>query len=207
MIEALKNNDLMLDTHQVMQLKNYLQQLNHWNRAYNLTAITDPVEQVYKHIIDSLSIHDAIQGEKIADIGTGAGLPGIPLAIMFPEKHFTLIDSQHKRTLFLQHVLITLKLSNITVLHHRVERFQPSSLFDTIVSRAFSSLHDFVEKTQHLLLENGEILAMKGEYPLDELQKIPRGFYAAEVKKLVIHGLQADRHLVRIQRALSSKIL
>lgn len=207
MIEALKNNDLMLDTHQIMQLKNYLLQLNHWNRAYNLTAITDPMEQVYKHIIDSLSIHDAIQGERIADIGTGAGLPGIPLAIMFPQKQFTLVDSHHKRIMFIQHVVMTLKLNNVSALHHRVETFQPFALFDVVVSRAFSSLDDFVEKTEHLLVENGELLAMKGEYPSDELRKIPADFYAAEVKKLVIHGLQAERHLVRIKRAVSAKIV
>ncbi|MCD8524257.1 MAG: 16S rRNA (guanine(527)-N(7))-methyltransferase RsmG [Gammaproteobacteria bacterium] len=207
MIEALHNNGLMLDMHQIMRLTTYLEQLNHWNRAYNLTAITDPMEQVYKHIVDSLCIHEAIKGERIADIGTGAGLPGIPLAIMFPEKQFTLVDSHHKRIMFIQHVVITLKLSNVMALHHRVETFRPSGLFDAVVSRAFSSLHDFVEKTQHLLIENGELLAMKGEYPSDELGKIPRDFYAAEVKKLVIHGLQAERHLVRIKRAVSPEIV
>lgn len=195
---ALSANKIILSAKQIEQLAIYLQQLNHWNKAYNLTAITDPQEQIYKHIIDSLSIRENILGPKVCDVGTGPGLPGIPLAIALPNIHFTLIDSLQKRIIFIQQTLIKLGISNVTAIHQRIEDTQGS--FDTIISRAFSSMHDFVEKTQHLLSKNGQLLAMKGVYPTDELAQIPQDFLVTDVRKLAIIGLDAERHLVIIKR-------
>lgn len=195
---ALHANNISLSELQITQLEAYLQQLNHWNKAYNLTAITDPTEQIYKHILDSLSIKTFIQGPHIADVGTGAGLPGIPLAIALPYFHFSLIDSNQKRIIFIQQLLIKLGISNVTAIHQRIE--QASGTFSTVISRAFSSIQDFIEKTQHLLAHNGQWLAMKGVYPDDEIKQISEDFLTTDVRKLAIVGLDAERHLVIMKR-------
>lgn len=195
---ALKSNHINLDESQISKIDLFLQQLNLWNKAYNLTAITDPQEQIYKHIIDSLSIRDAIVGPNVCDVGTGPGLPGIPLAIALPDIHFTLIDSLQKRIIFIQQTLIKLGITNVTAIHQRIENTQSS--FNTIISRAFSSIKDFVEKTEHLLADNGQLLAMKGAYPTEELRQIPEDFWVTDVRKLEIVGLDAERHLVIINR-------
>lgn len=197
--QALDTNRITLDEQHIEKLDMYLQQLNRWNKTYNLTAITDPTEQVYKHIIDSLSVREFISGDTIADVGTGAGLPGIPLAIIFPEKQFTLIDSSQKRIIFIQQALIKLGITNVTPLHKRIEDIVLEPGFDTIISRAFSSIDDFVTKTQRLLSENGRLLAMKGVYPADEITKIPQDFIVENVRRLPIIGLDAERHVVVIK--------
>lgn len=196
--QALDSNRISLSQQQLNLLSTYLDQLNRWNKAYNLTAITDPNEQIYKHIIDSLSIRDIIIGPKVCDVGTGPGLPGIPLAIALPNIHFTLIDSLQKRIIFIQQTLIKLGISNVTAIHQRIEDTQGA--FNTILSRAFSSLEDFVTKTQHLLAENGQLLAMKGVYPDSELGQIPKDFNVRNVRKLEIIGLGAERHLVILEK-------
>ena len=196
--QALDTNHIVLNEQQIEKLTTYLEQLNRWNKTYNLTAITDPKEQIYKHIIDSLSIRDAIAGPKVCDVGTGPGLPGIPLAIALPELHFTLVDSAQKRIIFIQQALIKLGITNITAMHQRIE--ENKGAFNTVISRAFSSIQDFIQKTQHLLADDGQLLAMKGVYPTDELTQIPQDFLIADVRKLPIIGLDAERHLVIIKR-------
>lgn len=195
---ALFLNKIALNDAQTEQLALYLEQLNRWNKTYNLTAITDPKEQIYKHIVDSLSIREWVTGPKVCDVGTGPGLPGIPLAIALPDIHFTLIDSLQKRIIFIQQTLIKLGITNVTAVHQRIEDTQGA--FNTIISRAFSSIHDFVEKTEHLLTEDGQLLAMKGAYPTDELSQISQDFLVADVRKLPIIGLDAERHLIIIKR-------
>lgn len=195
---ALKENHIPYSVQQAEQLTAYLQLLNHWNRAYNLTAIKDPKEQLYKHIIDSLTILNDTQGN-VLDAGTGAGLPGIPLSIMQPEQTFYLVDSLAKRIRFIQHVISTLGLPRVTAEQHRLETWQ-GKVFDTIVSRAFSSLSGFIQATQHLLAPNGRFLAMKGAYPTEELADIPEDFEVVSVRELSIVGLDASRHLVIIKR-------
>lgn len=195
---ALDTNHIALNEQQIDKLAAYLEQLNRWNKAYNLTAITEPSEQIYKHIIDSLRVSEFIQGPKVCDVGTGPGLPGIPLAIALPNLHFTLIDSSQKRIIFIQQALLKLGVNNVTAVHQRIEETQGS--FSTIISRAFSSIHDFVKKTRHLLAKNGQLLAMKGVYPTDELTQIPQDFTIEDVRKLAISGLNAERHLAIIKR-------
>lgn len=198
---ALNENNIQLNSEQIEKLSLYLEELNRWNKAYNLTAITDPKEQVYKHIIDSLSIREFIQGDSVADIGTGAGLPGIPLAIALPHHHFTLIDSHQKRIFFIQHVLIKLKIKHVIARHQRVEEAKENAAqFDCIISRAFSSLHDFIEKSHHLLNKNGQLLAMKGLLASEELAQIPKEFDIIHIKELSLVGLNAKRHLVIIKK-------
>ena len=196
--KSLNENHIILNDPQITKLDVFLQQLNQWNKTYNLTAITDPKEQIYKHIIDSLSIRDAIVGPNVCDVGTGPGLPGIPLAIALPDIHFTLIDSLQKRIIFIQQTLIKLGITNVTAIHQRIEDTQ--GFFNTIISRAFSSIKDFVEKTEHLLADNGQLLAMKGVYPNEELTQIPEDFWVTDVRKLEIVGLDAERHLIVIKK-------
>lgn len=198
--QALDNNQIALNEQQIAKLEAYLHQLNHWNKAYNLTAITDPSEQIYKHIIDSLSVRDFIVSKRVCDVGTGAGLPGIPLAIALADKQFTLLDSSQKRIIFIQQTLAKLNVPNVIPHQGRVEEFNTETKFDTIISRAFSSLRDFIEKTRHLVAQEGQLLAMKGAYPTEELHHIPQDFFIADVRELVISGLDAKRHVVIIKK-------
>jgi 16S rRNA (guanine527-N7)-methyltransferase len=181
------------------QIADYLALLTKWNKAYNLTAIIDPAKMYTHHILDSLAIASFLHGEKILDVGSGAGLPGIPLALKYPDKQFYLLDSNGKKTRFLLHVVQTLNLSNVKVIQERVENFKPNFCFDTITSRAFSSLTDFLTKTQPLLCKNGIWLAMKGTYPTEELKGIDQKEFAVTVQPLQILGLDAERCLVSIR--------
>src|SRR6218665_1089645 len=160
------------------QLLGYLALLIKWNKAYNLTAVRDPDEMVSRHLLDSLSVvpYVAEGGDTWLDVGSGGGMPGIPLAILFPERRFTLLDSNGKKTRFLTQVKLELKLSNLEVIHSRVEEFQPEVPFAGICSRAFSSLEDFSNWTRHLGNGVTHWLAMKGVQPDDELQALPADF-------------------------------
>jgi 16S rRNA (guanine527-N7)-methyltransferase len=182
-------------------LNTYVQLLDKWNKTYNLTAIRDPKEMIPLHILDSLVIGPYLHGNRLIDIGTGPGLPGIPLALAYPEKTFFLLDSNGKKTRFLTHVQHTLGIKNITVLQERAENFKPSELFDSVLSRAFASLADMVTMTAHLCAPDGRFLAMKGQYPEEELNNLPAGFTVEAVHPLQVAGLEAQRHLVvlRIQ--------
>ena len=179
-------------------LLSYIKLLIKWNDVYNLTAIRTPEEILTKHIFDSLAISPYLRGQTILDVGTGAGLPGILLAIILPNKHFVLLDSNKKKTRFLFHIKQQLELTNVEIITNRVEAFNTTTGFDNIVTRAYATLKEFVLTTQHLLKEGGHFLAMKGQYPESELNDIPPGFIVHEIYKLNIPFLAAERHLVAI---------
>jgi 16S rRNA (guanine527-N7)-methyltransferase len=189
------------DTQQ-QQLLAYLALLNKWNKAYNLTAVRDPAEMVSRHLLDSLSVVAQAEqgGERWLDVGSGGGMPGIPLAIMFPERNFTLLDSNGKKTRFLTQVKLELKLANVEVVHNRVEQFVPAQAFTDITSRAFSALADFTNWTRHLGDLDTRWLAMKGVHPDDELQVLPADFQLERCVVLQVPGCQGQRHLLILRR-------
>lgn len=181
------------------QLVAYLEMLQLWNRVFNLTAIRDPEEMVFLHIVDSLLIHPFLHGNRVLDVGSGAGFPGIPLALINPEKKFILLDSNHKKTRFLTQVVADLTLKNVEVVHARSEGYQPECCFDSILSRAFATLRRMLISTQHLICPAGQFLAMKGVYPQDEIAAIPPGFEIGAVHHLDMKGWVAERCLVCIK--------
>ncbi len=193
---------LELSPAQTSRLMDYLSLLQKWNRTYNLTAIRDPAKMVSHHLLDSLSIVNLVKAGRLLDVGTGAGLPGIPLAIARPDIRITMLDSNNKKTAFVQQVVSELALTNAMVVNERVESWKQDEKFDAIVSRAFSSLRDFAEKTGHLLAEEGELLAMRGLQPDEEMADLPPGFSIRQSVKLVVPGVDGQRHLVVIKREL-----
>ena len=182
------------------QLLAYLALLIKWNKAYNLTAVRDPDEMVSRHLLDSLSVVPFIDGERQLDVGSGGGMPGIPLAIMFPDMKVTLLDSNGKKTRFLTQVKLELALSNLTVIHSRAEAFQPELPFTGIISRAFSSLEDFTGWTRHMGDSKTRWLAMKGLHPADELVALPADFHLESAQALAVPGCQGQRHLLILRR-------
>ena len=175
-------------------LLEYLNLLIKWNKIYNLTAVRDPVQMVTRHLLDSLSIAPWCMGQRLIDVGTGAGLPGIPLAILYPAKDVHLLDSNSKKTRFLVQVKSALGLNNISVHHARVESFIPTERYDVVLSRAFASLVDMVGSCEHLLSESGQFLAMKGTLP--ELDLASLANYVADVHELTVPSLDEQRHLI-----------
>lgn len=188
------------------QLAAYLALLDKWNRVYNLTAIRQPRQMVTHHLLDSLSLLPQLGPlERLADVGSGAGLPGIPLAIARPAMAVTLIESNQKKAAFLQQAKIELKLENVSIHCGRVEAYKPDVLFDAVVSRAFSDLALFVRVAGHLVEEAAPLLAMKGLAPEDEIAELPAGWQVAGCTPLHVPGLAAQRHLVVIRRASSGQ--
>lgn len=186
---------LALDARATQQLLAYLQLLGKWNTAFNLTAIRDPEEMVTRHLLDSLAILPWVQGPRVLDVGSGAGLPGIPLAIARPDLAFTLLDANAKKTRFITQAVGELGLKNVEVVQNRAENYRPSATFDTLVSRAFASIADMLAATRHLCAPHGRFLAMKGVYPEEELAAVPAEM-AIETVALRVPGLAAARHLV-----------
>ncbi len=182
------------------QFLHFLALLEKWNKVFNLTAIKNAEEQVLLHIIDSLTVNSYLNGSNILDVGTGAGLPGIPLAIVNPDKHFTLLDSNSKKTRFLTQVVADLSLKNVTIVHARAEDFKAEKGFDTIVTRAFAAIAVMLTATKHLIGPKGLFLAMKGIYPEDEIKTIPADFTVEAVHKLTMKGLNAERCVVCIRK-------
>ncbi|MES2624027.1 MAG: 16S rRNA (guanine(527)-N(7))-methyltransferase RsmG [Pseudomonadota bacterium] len=178
----------------------YLYQLHKWNQAYNLSGIKNIEEMLTLHILDSLAMAPYIDGQDIADVGTGAGLPGVPLAICFPEKKFTLIDSNSKKTRFIFQTASLLELPNVHVVHKRVGDYDCHQQLDIVTSRAFSSLNDFVTSSQHMLREQGRFLAMKGLVPQEEITDLPTEFCVFAIHPLNVPGTQANRHVIDIRR-------
>lgn len=173
----------------------YLRLLAKWNSAYNLTAIRDPEDMVARHVLDSLVVLPYLAGPRVLDIGTGPGLPGIPLAVARPDLSFTLLDANAKKTRFVTQAIGELALKNVEVVQTRVENYRPAQKFDTLVSRAFASIADMLAGSRHLCAAHGRILAMKGVFPEEELAAVPAEF-ATEVVALQVPGLMAERHLV-----------
>jgi 16S rRNA (guanine527-N7)-methyltransferase len=176
------------------KLLDYLGLLQKWNKVHNLTAVRDPEEMVTLHLLDSLSVMPYIQGQHLLDVGSGAGLPGIPLAICKPDLQVTVLDSSHKKTSFMRQAKAELDIPNLQIVCSRVEAYQPELRFDTVISRAFSDLGEFMQLTQHLGKRNAQWLAMKGVYPFEELAQIE--MEAVRVIPLKVPGLEAQRHLV-----------
>jgi 16S rRNA (guanine527-N7)-methyltransferase len=186
----------------VERLAQYLRLLEKWNRVHNLTAIREPESMVALHVLDSLSVLSHLAGARtLVDVGTGAGLPGIPLAIARPDLRVTLLDSSHKKATFLEQARVELGLGNIAVACERVERWHPQALFDAVVSRAFAELADFVQGARHLVSPGGTMLAMKGVHPFDELARLPAGCRVERVVELSVPTLEAKRHLVVLKAA------
>lgn len=190
-----------LDAAARQRLLDFVALLQKWNAVHNLTAVRDADRMVDQHLLDSLAVLPHIQPGRLADVGSGGGLPGIPLAIARPELQVTLIDSSHKKTTFLRQAAAELQLSNVQVECTRVETWQPAELFNTVISRAFSELAQFYALARHLLAPGGVVLAMKGIYPHEEIAQLPPAASVREVKTLTIPGVDAQRHLVMMESA------
>ncbi len=197
--EGLAGLGLNLSAETQTRLLRYLALLSKWNRTYNLTAIREPSRLVRHHLLDSLAVLPYLDGSAIVDVGSGAGLPGIPLAVAQPEWRVVLLDSNHKKGAFLRQAVLELKLQNTEVVTARVERWNPARLFDVAISRAFSDLPGFVEAAGRLCAPAGVLAAMKGVYPDEELAQLGSRARVLKVVPLHVPGLQAARHLVLLQ--------
>jgi 16S rRNA (guanine527-N7)-methyltransferase len=175
-----------------------LDELTIWNRSYNLTGITERGAMIRGHLLDSLSAHVELTGTRIADVGTGAGFPGLPLALVSPRRSFTLIDSVAKKIRFVTHAARTLQLTNVTPLQARVETLAPAVAFDSVLARAYAALPDLLVSVQGLCGPGTRVLALKGRYPADELAEIPPGWQLEHSRVLKIPGLAAERHILRL---------
>lgn len=200
LLAGLAQLNLAIDAAQIDQLLTYIHLIEKWNKAYNLTAVRDIHEMVTTHLLDSLAILPHVHGTRIADIGTGAGLPGIPLAICRPDWQLSLVDSNSKKTRFVQQAVLELKLGNVEVVHARVENLQPAVAFDTVLCRAFASMPDIVRLCRHLLTASGQILAMKGQTPHEELMQIAEDYQVIPVS---VPGIEAERCLVKMETVLN----
>jgi len=189
---------LTLDQETQQRLLDYIALIEKWNRVYNLTAIREPEKMVSHHLLDSLAVAPHLRVKRLLDVGSGAGLPGIPIALANPDTHVTLLDSNHKKAAFLNQAVMELKLKNAEVCSERVESWQAQNRFDVIISRAFSDMGEFVRLTGHLLAPGGMFAAMKGLYPYEEIDRLPPGCKVRQVLPLAIPGLEGARHLVLI---------
>ncbi|TRX58129.1 16S rRNA (guanine(527)-N(7))-methyltransferase RsmG [Thalassomonas sp. M1454] len=196
----IKKSGLTLSDEQVEKLVAYVQLLDKWNKAYNLTSVRNPRDMLVKHILDSLMNGPHLKGENFIDVGTGPGLPGIPLAILYPEKNFVLLDSLGKRITFLRQVVFQLKLENVTPVLSRVEQYQPEVPFDGVLSRAFASLEDMINWCKHLIDNDGRFYALKGLYPEDELNALPAGIELTNSEVINVPELEGQRHLIELKK-------
>ena len=194
----LKSAGISLSDQQKQQLVGYVAMLHKWNKAYNLTSVRDPEQMLVRHILDSIVVEPHLSGDRFIDVGTGPGLPGIPLAIVRPQSHFTLLDSLGKRVRFLKQVQHELKLENISPVQSRVEDFPAEPPFDGVISRAFASLTDMVTWCHHLPGPQGRFYALKGVLPQDEIAALPVGLTVENVLPLSVPQLEGERHLVII---------
>lgn len=184
------------------KLMDYLAMMFKWNAVYNLTSLRDPMQMVTHHLLDSLAAVPAFAAARnVLDVGSGGGLPGIVLAIVRPDMNVSMIDTVHKKTAFLTQVKAQLSLANVTVYTARVEQLQVSDKFDVITSRAFADLSDFVNWSSHLLADGGRYIALKGVAPRDEQERLPAEWKVAGVEPLHVPKLDAERHLVFIERS------
>ena len=196
-LEALS---LSLSSEQQEQLVDYVLLIDKWNKAYNLTSVRCPKQMMVKHILDSLAIVPHLTGNKIIDVGTGPGLPGMPLAIAFPDKSFTLLDSLGKRVRFMTQCVHTLKLNNVTPIQSRVEALKPATPFDIVLSRAFASLKDMLHWCEHLVDSDGQFLALKGQFPQSEIDEVSDHFQVVNTENITVPNLDGERHLVWLRK-------
>jgi len=183
------------------KLLQYLALLEKWNQVYNLTAIRDKGKMVSGHLLDCLAVIPHVPGTRVLDVGSGAGFPGIPIAVARPDIQVALLDGNHKKAAFLRQAVADLQLKNASVVCERVEEWQAAEKFDCIISRAFAEIAEFIALTSHLLAPGGVLAAMKGVHPFEELERLPPGFRLRQVHALAVPGLGAERHLVLIERA------
>ena len=196
----LAQTDIALTQKQQQQLVRYVELLDKWNKAYNLTSVRLPQEMMVKHIMDSLVVAPHLTGHHYIDVGTGPGLPGIVLAIALPETQFVLLDSLGKRVRFLMHVKHELGLDNVTPVQSRVEEYQPSVKLDGVLSRAFASLQDMIDWCSHLIDHSGKFIALKGVFPSEELDLLPTGVKFEQKIALEVPDLDAQRHLIILSK-------
>jgi 16S rRNA (guanine527-N7)-methyltransferase len=182
------------------RLEQLLDELVRWNRTYNLTAIKDRDEMLTHHLLDSLAVHSDLHGSAIADVGTGAGFPGLPLAVLNPRRRFTLIDSAGKKIRFISHAVRMLELANVDAVHARAESLRPEKPFDTVVTRAFAALPGMLEKVSALCGPQTHVLAMKGRWPREELAGIPQGWRVLSSRDLIVPGLDEARCVIVLTR-------
>ena len=197
--QGLQTLEITSNDSQIDALLNFIKLIEKWNKSYNLTAVRDREDMVRLHILDSLTVLPYLHGNRVADIGTGAGLPGIPLAIFLPDVDFILVDSNSKKTRFVQQAILELKLKNVSVQHARVENLQPKTLFSTVTMRAFANLQDIVNLTQHLIAPSGILLAMKGQQP--NAEEIKALTTPHSIIQLSVPEVDAERCLIRIDGA------
>ncbi|MFS1538788.1 MAG: 16S rRNA (guanine(527)-N(7))-methyltransferase RsmG [Candidatus Phlomobacter fragariae] len=196
----LDKTDIILTDQQIQQLIAYIELLNKWNKTYNLTSVRSPEQMVTRHILDSIVVNEYLIGKRFIDVGTGPGLPGIPLAIVRPNAHFTLLDSLGKRVKFLRQVQHELMLKNTESIQKRIEQYQPIDKFDGIISRAFGSLQDILSWCQHLPKQNGgQFYALKGTLSASEISTFPSNFKLNKIISLDIPSLNEQRHLVILE--------
>ena len=181
------------------KLLDFIALLDKWNHAYNLTAVRQPAQMIARHLMDSLVVVPYLHGQQILDVGSGAGLPGIPLALACPEREFTLLDSNGKKVRFMRQAVAELGLENVSVVHSRVEQFQSSPGFDTITARAYATLGELVRGARHLCRPEGRFLVMKGAYPVAEFDDLPKDFELEAIHPLRVPGLEAERHLLVVR--------
>jgi 16S rRNA (guanine527-N7)-methyltransferase len=198
--QLLEQTELELSDQQKQQLLALVGLLHKWNKAYNLTSVRDPEAMLVKHIMDSVVVSPWLQGSRFIDVGTGPGLPGLPLAIINPDKQFVLLDSLGKRIRFIRQAILELGLKNVTPVQSRVEDFHDDSGFDGVLSRAFASLNDMLGWCGHLPATDGHFLALKGIYPADELAQLPTGFALVSSHLLAVPELDGERHLIILKK-------
>lgn len=197
----LAKTTLKISEQQVQLLIQYVELLHKWNKAYNLTSVRNPQQMLIKHIMDSLMVGEVLEGKNFIDVGTGPGLPGIPLAILYPERHFVLLDSLGKRITFLRQVVFQLKLTNVEPIKSRVEEYHNDTPFDGVLSRAFSSLNDMVSWCSHLITnEHGRFFALKGQYPTEELLQLPKNIKLIANHKIIVPELVGERHVIVLKK-------
>ncbi len=197
---GLKLLDIDLENQQVSLLKQYIDLLTRWNKTYNLTAVREPTDMIPLHIFDSLAVAKFISGKTCLDVGSGAGLPTIPLAIMQADREFTALDTNGKKTRFIQQAVIDLGLKNVQVKQVRIEHLAADEQYDAIISRAFSSIADFIQPSSKHLAKNGVLYAMKGLYPEDEMKQLNQDFELSQCHKLNVPYVEGERHVLEIIR-------
>ncbi|WP_241613379.1 16S rRNA (guanine(527)-N(7))-methyltransferase RsmG [Rosenbergiella epipactidis] len=199
--KLLNQSAISLTDQQKQQLVAYVELLDKWNKAYNLTSVRDPQQMIVRHIMDSIVVAPYLRGKRFIDVGTGPGLPGIPLSIVMPEAEFTLLDSLGKRVRFLKQVQHELKLQNIIPVQSRVEEYPATPPFDGVISRAFASVHDMLHWCQHLPAEGkGRFYALKGQFPAEECESLPENIQLEASHRLDVPQLDEERHLLILKK-------